>query len=378
MFMLIFTAGIALLSVYFFWRFHAVFASLGRWNLAVLALLALLASSRYLARASGRLGWLNLSEAIKLVGAVWLVLLLWFLVVGLALNLWNLLAASSALVRPGLGRLRIGPGSSFAVTAVLVAAAGTWAWFEAARIRVNHVVIEVAHLPPGVQSLRLAQVTDLHVGAARSRGRLADTVRMLQDLRPDLVVSTGDLIDADFERIGSLAGQFRQVQPPLGKFAVLGNHEFYAGLDDSLAFHEAAGFRLLRQESAEPIEGLRLVGVDDPAARRRGRGERVDEMPVLPGGPRQALVILLKHQPRINDAAVGRFDVQLSGHTHGGQVYPFSVVPRLVYGYWPGLHELSDGSKLWLSRGTGTWGPPLRLGNPPEITLIEFRRSPAR
>ena len=117
-----------------------------------------------------------------------------------------------------------------------------------------------------------------------------------------------------------------------------------------------------------------LVGVDDPAVRWRDRNADVSELPLLPPGETDDVVVLLKHQPTVDPAAVGRFDLQLSGHTHGGQVFPFLWFTRLFYDYGPGLHDLGDGSLLYVSRGTGTWGPPFRLAAPPEVTLVELRQ----
>jgi hypothetical protein len=101
----------------------------------------------------------------------------------------------------------------------------------------------------------------------------------------------------------------------------------------------------------------------------------VDELPALPAGPRAEVVVLLKHQPTINPEATGRFDLQLSGHTHGGQVFPFGLLTQLRYDFAAGLYEVGETSKLVVSRGTGTWGPPLRLLSPPEVTLITFKRA---
>ena len=110
--------------------------------------------------------------------------------------------------------------------------------------------------------------------------------------------------------------------------------------------------------------------------RRGWDASTVDEVPLLESPRQPATVILLKHQPRVVDAVVGDFDLQLSGHTHGGQVFPMGVLMRLVYGYWPGLHQLPEGSHLFISRGTGTWGPPLRLASRPEVVLLTLRKAP--
>ena len=379
MFTLIMTAGMAVLSVYFFWRFWVAFRNLGWWNLAAAGLLMVLSCSRYLSRFLGRQGWEDLSDAVRLVGVTWLVLLFWFLVVGLALNLWNVLVGLTGHVWPAVRARRIRPRAGFLVTVALVLAAAVWGWFEASRIQVRHVDVTVEHLPAGMETFRIAQVSDLHIGSPYSRQRLVAAAALLRRLQPDMIVSTGDLLDADFEAIGHLAEDLGDIQPPFGKYAVFGNHDFYAGGDDSQRFHDVAGFRVLRGQRVSPADGLVLVGVDDPAVRRRGGdASGVDEVPLLSLQHPPATVILLKHQPRVADAAVGAFDLQLSGHTHGGQVFPFGFFHRLRYRYGPGRHHLAAGSQLFVSRGTGTWGPPLRLGAPPEVVLFTLRKAPTR
>ncbi len=377
MFRLILTAGMAVLSAYFFWRFWRAFHNLGWWNLAVAGLLGMLACSRYISRFLGRHGWEGFSDVVRLVGIVWLVLLFWFLVVGLALNLWNVLLSLTGHVWPAVRTWVLRPRTSFLVTVALVLAAAVWAWFEASRIRVRHVDVTVEHLPADMETFRIAQLSDLHIGSPYSRQRLFAATALLRRLQPDMIVSTGDMVNGDFEAIGSLAKEFSDIQPAFGKYAIFGNHEFYAGVDDSQRFHAVAGFKVLRGERASPAEGLVLVGVDGPAPQRRSRdASGVDEVPLLNSQHRSATVILLKHQPLVADAAVGAFHLQLSGHTHGGQVFPFSLFIRLFYRYGPGLHYLAEGSQLFVSRGTGTWGPPLRLASPPEVVLLTLRKAP--
>ena len=376
MFTLVLTAVTAILSIYFCWRFWAAFRNLGRWNLAVAAVLVTLTFGRYISSFLHRHGWYDLSDAVRLVGLLWLILLLWFLVIGLALNLWNVLAWLTGHVWPAARAWRLRPRTSFLVTATLVLLMAVWGWFEACQIRVRHVDVIVKHLPAGMETFRIAHLSDLHIGSPRSRQRLLAATALLRQLRPDMIVSTGDMVDRTVQNIDYQAKELRDIQPAFGKYAVLGNHEFYAGVRNSQQFHEAAGFRVLRGERVSPAEGLELVGVDDPAVLRRGGdASAVDEVPLLEFQHQSATVILLKHQPRIADAAVGAFDLQMSGHTHGGQVFPMGLLVRLVYGYWPGLHHLPKGSHLFISRGTGTWGPPLRLASRPEVVLLTLRKA---
>jgi predicted MPP superfamily phosphohydrolase len=148
---------------------------------------------------------------------------------------------------------------------------------------------------------------------------------------------------------------------------VTGNHEYYAGLDQSLAFLERSGFRLLRGETVTVGDRITLAGVDDPTG-----GSAPDEAALLKKEPRTRFTVLLKHRPRVNSEAVSLFDLQLSGHAHRGQIFPFNLLTGLEYPMQNGLYELPGNGYLYTSRGTGTWGPPMRILSPPEMTLFEI------
>lgn len=257
--------------------------------------------------------------------------------------------------------------SSFAVLAGLSLALWLYGFAAARRVRIERVCLVSDKLPPDFPGLRLAQISDLHLGVLIGRQRLQRVLHKIRGLAPDIVVSTGDLVDAQAHFLDGLSSCFAALHPPHGMFAVTGNHERYAGLAHALDFHARSGFRLLRGETVE-VAGIVLAGVDDPAV----TGTGTDDAGLLAGIPADRFVVFLKHQPIVDDQA--RFDLQLSGHTHRGQIFPFGLLVRLAYPMVAGLHTLPGGARLYVSRGTGTWGPPIRLFSPPEITLIELRR----
>ena len=165
------------------------------------------------------------------------------------------------------------------------------------------------------------------------------------------------------------AQRFAQIPVKYGKFAILGNHEYYAGLKRSMEFTEAAGFKLLRDEFIE-VAGITIFGEDDITGRKRGETKKSDYFLEALSKERDTFVLLLKHQPYVDEDA--RFNLQLSGHTHGGQLFPFGFIVKLYFPKIYGLHELSENKLLYVSRGTGTWGPPVRVFAPPEITVIDL------
>jgi hypothetical protein len=169
---------------------------------------------------------------------------------------------------------------------------------------------------------------------------------------------------------------FRSIPAPLGKYAVTGNHEFYAGIGPALDFTRRAGFTVLRGELAIVGGILRIAGVDDPAGEAMGAGSRRLEAETLGGEPSSLFTLLLKHRPVLSADAQSRVDLQLSGHTHRGQIFPFRFLVRLSYPFLAGLYAREDGGALYVSRGTGTWGPRMRFLSSPEITVIDIERIP--
>jgi predicted MPP superfamily phosphohydrolase len=201
-------------------------------------------------------------------------------------------------------------------------------------------------------------------------------LEVVKAAKPDIFIVTGDLVDAQINHLTGLADLLREVNPPYGKYAITGNHEYYAGLGKALDFTRNAGFTVLRNEAmkAGPIM---IAGVDDRTGVQLKQGKPVSELALLGGLPRDTFRLFLKHQPRIDPATIGLFDLQLSGHTHRGQIFPFTYLTRLTFPLNAGRYDLGSGSVLYVSRGTGTWGPPIRFLAPPEVTVIELIRIPA-
>jgi predicted MPP superfamily phosphohydrolase len=184
---------------------------------------------------------------------------------------------------------------------------------------------------------------------------------------PDLLVCTGDFVDGMNGHIIEQASLFNQIGSSYGKFAVTGNHEYYTGLNNALKFIRQSGFTVLQSEAKTIGKVINIVGVDDPAI-----GNLTEEKTLLSSTQNGLFTLFLKHRPLISEGSIGAFDLQLSGHTHGGQIYPFKYLVSLKYPLSTGLHQLNKGSQLYISRGSGTWGPQMRILSPPEVTVIEL------
>lgn len=253
-------------------------------------------------------------------------------------------------------------------------------FFEARWPRVKEISLATTKLPPKMNSLRILLIGDLHLFSVEADSRLERILKVIEPMDFDLLVSVGDLIDVGLDRAEwrPLARKLARFKPRLGKYAVFGNHEYYSShyghQEFAGDFHREAGFVVLRQE-AEVVQGVvQLVGLDDPHYGLKRNSARSLEFNLLKQMDRSKLTILLKHQPQVEQTSLGLFDLQLSGHTHGGQVWPFSLLVRLVYPRWRGLYKLEGGSLLYVTVGAGTWGPPVRVGAKPEVVLIRFQK----
>ncbi len=233
--------------------------------------------------------------------------------------------------------------------------------------------VTIDGLRPEDDSLVAVQITDLHLGELLGRGWLENRVAQINALRPDIIFMTGDLLN-EVDLVEPMVPVLRQLRAPLGVYAVTGNHEFYAGLEPSVQLFERAGFHVLRNSAVEVKPGLVLAGVDDlTAGRQFNMPDRAIER-ALAGRPAGA-TIFLSHTPWGGDQAARLgAGLMLSGHTHGGQIWPFTYFVRIVYPHVLGRYTV--GTMTWfVSRGTGFWGPPMRLFRRAEILRITLRRT---
>jgi predicted MPP superfamily phosphohydrolase len=320
----------------------------------------------------GRHGLEGAARAASWVGYTWAGLLFFFLWTNLAVDALNLvLRLAGAISGKGASAyLLAGKGRFFGLVALCLVL-GTYSFFEARDIGVERVTIRTDKLPASTPRVRVAQISDVHLGLLVRNEKAEEIAEVIRRADPDILVSTGDLVDAEINHLEGLAEIFGKIHPPLGKYAVTGNHEFYAGIAQALSFTKRAGFSVLRGEAVTAGGLVRVAGVDDPAGAAFGAVSGRREAEVLAGNPGTMFTILLKHRPRVADGSRARFDLQLSGHTHKGQIFPFRYVVGRPYPYLSGLYPLG-GSFLYTSRGTGTWGPPMRFLSSPVVTVIDI------
>jgi hypothetical protein len=266
------------------------------------------------------------------------------------------------------------------VSAAVAAGAGAVGVFSAlGRLRVKDVRVKITRLPRSLDGTTIAQITDVHVGDLLGRPIVEEIVRVTNGIRPDLIAITGDLVDDTVAEIGDAIAPLAGLEAKHGVFFVTGNHEYIVslgrrGADEWIAELGRLGIRTLQNERVTIGEGeasFELAGVHDSDAHRFTDGaHRTDVDRALDGRDRSRACVLLAHQPKVvKDAARLGVDLQLSGHTHGGQIWPFGWLVRLTQPVVAGLGREGE-TAVYVSRGTGFWGPPMRLGNPAEITRI--------
>lgn len=302
------------------------------------------------------------------------------------------LAVDVARTVLALGSWLLGTGSVFAgnelerarawaeVSALLGGSAVLIALTLGRRVVVRRVRVPLEKLPTELHGTTIVQLSDVHVGPTIGKRFLSRVVERVNALKPDVVAITGDLVDGSVPRLAPHVAPLARLEARHGVFFVTGNHEYYAGVDEWCAHLATLGVRVLRNERVSIGEGAAcydLAGIDDLAGRHFGRGHGADVDRALAGRDPTREVVLLAHQPRaVVEAEPAGVSLQISGHTHGGQIWPFNYLVRLQQPVTSGLARFGK-SFLYVSNGTGYWGPPMRLGSPAEITQLVLEARPA-
>jgi len=262
--------------------------------------------------------------------------------------------------------LAVGAG----IAGVAVSGYGSWRAFHPPDVR--DIPVRLPHLPRALEGFTLVQLTDIHIGGVIQRRFIDELVSRTNALAPDLIAITGDLVDGSVDALGMFAGGLGKLSARYGTFFVTGNHDYYSGANTWVAFLEGLGIQVLRNRSVSigDAASFQLAGVDDWSAHRMGEpGYDLDA--ALRGVRPDRASVLLAHQPSNFDEVARRgVGLQISGHTHGGQMFPGNLMGDLIWGERnAGLSRTGD-SQIYVSRGCGFVGPPMRVGAPPEIARL--------
>jgi uncharacterized protein len=358
------------MHIYVFWRLTSIpFVAAHISHLTLVVSGVLLWSSYALARILDSKGLQSIAWPIEYLAANW---------IGLLFLLFAALLVTEVVTFGGWLLVKQAPAiRSWAVAGACMLA--VFGFLQALRPPVvKDYEVALSGLPPERDGTTLIAVSDLHLGNLLGRRWLKDLTQRLNTMNPDLVLVLGDLVDGNVGSVEPLREILQGLKAPLGVYAVTGNHEFYAGLERSVRLFEESGFQVLRDRNVQIAPGLILAGVDDLTARQQfGKADNAIEKAL--GNRPAGGVILLSHSPlQPERAARAGAGLMLSGHTHNGQIWPFKYLVSLRYPLVAGRYQV-DGMAAIVCRGTGTWGPRMRLWRPSELVRITLRcSSPGR
>ncbi|MFO0726033.1 MAG: metallophosphoesterase [Myxococcota bacterium] len=307
--------------------------------------------------------------------------LLFSVTLTVALAKWILGGAVAMLAKLGEGatepldpdrRRVLTQGVALASGAVALGASAVALRSGLGEVELREVNVKLERLPKQLSGLTLVQLSDVHVGPLLGARFIEGLVERANRAKPDAVVITGDLVDGSLDELKSQVEALGRLKSRYGTFFVTGNHEFYSGVEDWLPELTRLGIKVLKNERVilgDSGASIDLAGVDDATSGRFGHGPDLER--AVAGRDPDRELIVLAHQPKqIEDAAKAGAGLQLSGHTHGGQIWPFNHLVGLAQPYIAGLYQHDPKTQIYVSRGTGFWGPPMRLAAPAEMTKL--------
>jgi hypothetical protein len=353
------------INFYAFFRARSVFHFSGFPQIIIVIVLILLICAPILVRTAEAYHQEFLARSIAYIGYIWMAFVFLFFFFNVTFEILLFLYKLTGIGTGSLFLRNITFGAAVFLAIILV----IYGFIDARQIRVKTLQVKTEKILPNNGKIRIVQISDVHIGLIIRNKRLQVILDRVKEAKPDILVSTGDLLDGELDNVMPQIQQFVSITPKYGKYAILGNHEYYAGLNRSLEFTKAAGFEMLRDD-VRHVAGISIFGADDITGERMGVSKDKQIFEKMLTQKSNDFVLLLKHQPFV--VTEENFNLQLSGHTHGGQISPFMLVTRLFFPRNYGYYELGRNKSVYISRGAGTWGPPVRVFAPPEITVIDL------
>ena len=313
------------------------------------------------------------SEWIYRVGAFWLAFMFYFLLVLLLIDFIRVLNYFFHFLPLFSDTARLVLGYSIIGVVALVILGG---YINALTTRVKEIPLTIHKSVSGNKELKILMASDIHLGALIGERQELKLVRIINEQKPDLVLLCGDLVDGDIGPVlrKNLGKHIQDIRTPLGVYAIPGNHEYIGGIQNTLPYLRSINIKVLRDEVVTLPNGIQLVGRDDRDSRRMGSGEGPAELKVLaknldPSKP----IIVMNHQPfHLEEAVEIGADLHLSGHTHDGQMWPLNYVTESIFELSWGYMKKGN-TNFYVSSGFGSWGPPVRTGNSPEVVIFKIK-----
>jgi hypothetical protein len=332
-------------------------------------------AGRFLERA-----WLSaVSVSFVWVGAFWLAAMAYFFLAVVFLDLLRFVNWAVPFfphsVTANYPRAKLIAGVSIVSVVGLVVMGGA---LNALFPEIRALEITLPKRSDGPKTLRIVAASDIHLGTIIGRWRFSKIVDVINGEDPDLVLLAGDIVDEDLAPVikANLGESLRSIRSKYGIYAITGNHEYIGGAEEACRYLEEHGVRVLRDTVARIPTGLTIAGREDRSIRQFSGKERRPLGEILKGVDRTYPVILMDHQPfGLDQAVVNGVDVQISGHTHHGQLWPFNLITEAIYEISWGYAQKGD-THFYVSSGVGSWGPPVRTGNRPEVVRLTLNLRP--
>jgi len=368
---LIVTIGV---NYYIYRRTIPIFAFAGGYELALRLLFWAIALSYPIGRFLERVVPSGAAELVAKIGSFWLAAMLYLTLMFLLFDLLKLMHSwtgfpSFLSAKDSISFLRKISVGIYATTAIIIFAG----YLNAIYPKVSSVTIKTDKSLNGNAMLKIAAASDIHLGTIISNGRLERFVRMMNEQKPDIILLAGDIFDEDLGPVikNNMGDQIKQLSAPLGVYAITGNHEYIGGVDAAIKYLEDHGITVIRDSVVTPQGKLNVVGRDDRQAKMMGGNMRKPIEHMVVNIDNNLFTIMLDHQPyNLNEAVENGIDLQISGHTHHGQLFPLNLITKAMFEVSRG-YKMIENSHIYVSTGFGTWGPPVRVGNRPEIVVFE-------
>jgi predicted MPP superfamily phosphohydrolase len=363
-------------NFYLSWRGYQALEAYPKIRPWFIAFIILATFSYIIGRTLERSMYNPLTVSLHWLGAFWFAVMLYATLQVLLIDIARLVDLAIPFIRKIAGtdyvRFKFIVGASVAALTFIVVIAGHInAWYP----RTVTLNLEVPKQANGLKELRIAAVSDVHLGTIIGPRKTANLVNTLNDLNPDIILLAGDVLDEDVGPVirQNLGDSLRKLKAPMGIYACTGNHEYIGGGEPSINYLVEHGIRVLRDTAVLIQDAFYVVGREDLHANFRSEEKRKDVDELLHEVDINRPIIMLDHQPYHLERVTGKgIDLQLSGHTHHGQMWPFGYITNKIYEVSRGYKKKED-THFWVSTGFGTWGPPVRTGNRPEVILINLK-----
>jgi uncharacterized protein len=313
------------------------------------------------------------SEWVYRVGAFWLAFMFYFLISLLAIDLVRMANYFFHFLPrfSDSGKLKLAYSVIAFVTLIVVGG-----YLNALNTRIKVIPLTIHKKVTGASELKILMASDIHLGALIGERQELKLVRIINEQKPDLVLLCGDLVDGDIGPVirKNLGKHIQEIRTRLGVYAIPGNHEYIGGIRSTLPYLQSINIKILRDEVVTLPDGIQLVGRDDRDSRRMGEGSNPHELKELVKDlDRSKPIIVMNHQPfHLEEAVEAGADLHLSGHTHNGQMWPFNYITEAIFELSWGLKQKGN-TTFYVSSGFGSWGPPVRTGNTPEVVVFNIR-----